>query len=995
MATAIQFLRSSISGLRPAPTALSEGMPMVNINASDPGLYLALNDQTLMKVGPTQVSDNPPNYNGPGFGGNSKGEMWLDTTLSSGVKPRAVLKTWDGGKWVETGGAIRADELAQEPNTFLAGPVVGPANVPTFREMDFDDLPDSIPLTKLQGGKTPGSLIIGGSAGWGEDLLGLGDDSLTATVGDNTLTLEVTAGNIAGLGPDGTIKSGDGHVQFNYDGVYSADNRFKFKREDNGILQAHTSTEFGENQANHSHTFVGDTSFTGEVTIENVHSLTVGGDFFVGHNAQIGSDPLELLAVFSKTEFNSDVAIKDFNNLDVGGNAFVHRNTVLGEADTNILTVAATSTFLSSMTVGRGCDSGDVLTVDAAATFECDVTVKGDLITGGTAEFPGDAILGSDCGDFIKVQGTQLNNCDIFVGTNVPDANAQQLTIEAATGNLTTKGEIFVTEKLTVSDPLTATPAKFVVDGSTGNVDTEGTVTAGFFSGDGSQLFNLAVPNSMLFRGDINATIPGQVPTGGNPGDFWLNNTTGTVDAAWPDIGGQPIQQDQFIYYAQTGPATFAWSLGSIQNNQGFVTINTAQDVNGSKSFQAPTFFDENIEVRGLKSTLLTGTLTVKQPTQLDETLTVDDGKATLLGGTLTVKENTELRGDLVVIDGENTQLGGDLTVKQDSFFGSGCSDLFQVNAAASFLCGLEIGSSGSPCTGAFNIYSDTTIACDTTVEKNLTVANNTLIGSGCINTFTVNASTSISCPTTVSNTLTVSGNFDTSLGGTLTVTGAASLNNTVDVTGTTTLNGLLRALDNSYFAGEVEVVGSVELGSSLSVSGTSSFASPVTVASTVDITGATKVTGTFTVADGNPSVLGGTLTVKGLASFTSSAANALVITGKGRSASTTTSDTATTLATKDYVDQFGQWEINGSTLRPRSAGKHVVPRSDGNANLGSTSLRWANVYTQDMHFSNEGTEGNSVDGTTGDWTLQEGHDHLYFINNKTGAKFRVVMEQV
>ena len=70
-------------------------------------------------------------------------------------------------------------------------------------------------------------------------------------------------------------------------------------------------------------------------------------------------------------------------------------------------------------------------------------------------------------------------------------------------------------------------------------------------------------------------------------------------------------------------------------------------------------------------------------------------------------------------------------------------------------------------------------------------------------------------------------------------------------------------------------------------------------------------------------------------------------------------------------------------------------PQTDGGANLGSPTLRWQNVYTQDMHFSNEGTEGNSVDGTTGDWTLQEGHDYLYFINNKTGVKFRVVMEQV
>ena len=83
------------------------------------------------------------------------------------------------------------------------------------------------------------------------------------------------------------------------------------------------------------------------------------------------------------------------------------------------------------------------------------------------------------------------------------------------------------------------------------------------------------------------------------------------------------------------------------------------------------------------------------------------------------------------------------------------------------------------------------------------------------------------------------------------------------------------------------------------------------------------------------------------------------------------------------YADGSTTWRSN------------VQPKTDGGANLGSPSLRWQNVYTQDMHFSNEGTEGNSVDGTTGDWTLQEGHDHLYFINNKTGMKFRVVMEQV
>lgn len=72
-----------------------------------------------------------------------------------------------------------------------------------------------------------------------------------------------------------------------------------------------------------------------------------------------------------------------------------------------------------------------------------------------------------------------------------------------------------------------------------------------------------------------------------------------------------------------------------------------------------------------------------------------------------------------------------------------------------------------------------------------------------------------------------------------------------------------------------------------------------------------------------------------------------------------------------------------------------LVPAVDNTIDLGSPSLRWANIYTGDLHFSNEGSDGNDIDGTTGNWTLQEGDDNMYFINNRTGAKFRVVMESV
>ena len=73
----------------------------------------------------------------------------------------------------------------------------------------------------------------------------------------------------------------------------------------------------------------------------------------------------------------------------------------------------------------------------------------------------------------------------------------------------------------------------------------------------------------------------------------------------------------------------------------------------------------------------------------------------------------------------------------------------------------------------------------------------------------------------------------------------------------------------------------------------------------------------------------------------------------------------------------------------------NTIPALDNTYNLGSSSYRWSNVYTADMHFSNEGTDGNSIDGTTGNWTLQEGLDSIYLINNKNGKRYRIKLEEV
>ena len=77
------------------------------------------------------------------------------------------------------------------------------------------------------------------------------------------------------------------------------------------------------------------------------------------------------------------------------------------------------------------------------------------------------------------------------------------------------------------------------------------------------------------------------------------------------------------------------------------------------------------------------------------------------------------------------------------------------------------------------------------------------------------------------------------------------------------------------------------------------------------------------------------------------------------------------------------------------TAGKHVNPASTNTTDLGTTSLRWRNLYTQDLQLSKESSGGNDVDGTWGDWTLQEGETDIFMINNRTGKKYKINMTEV
>ena len=89
-----------------------------------------------------------------------------------------------------------------------------------------------------------------------------------------------------------------------------------------------------------------------------------------------------------------------------------------------------------------------------------------------------------------------------------------------------------------------------------------------------------------------------------------------------------------------------------------------------------------------------------------------------------------------------------------------------------------------------------------------------------------------------------------------------------------------------------------------------------------------------------------------------------------------------------------GGLPTSGGTLTGTLNSQHILPSTDDTYNLGSTSKRWANIYTNDLKLSNEG-KSNDVDGTWGSYTIQEGESDLFLINNRNGKKYKFNLTEV
>ena len=96
--------------------------------------------------------------------------------------------------------------------------------------------------------------------------------------------------------------------------------------------------------------------------------------------------------------------------------------------------------------------------------------------------------------------------------------------------------------------------------------------------------------------------------------------------------------------------------------------------------------------------------------------------------------------------------------------------------------------------------------------------------------------------------------------------------------------------------------------------------------------------------------------------------------------------ETGTLVTTASVVSSIAGTNITGlHTLTPAANNTH---------DLGSSTLRWANLFVNDFNLSNEGHK-NDVDGTWGSYTIQEGEESLFLINQRNGKKYKFVLQEV
>ena len=664
-------------------------------------------------------------------------------------------------------------------------------------------------------------------------------------------------------------------------------------------------------------------------------------------------------------------------NIFVGGNLFVTGTTTFSNTFINYEFVSGTEVVGGNLVANSGTAS---TTLDTGA-----------LVVVGGAGISGNLNVGGN----VTLQGGLISN--IAEPVSAQDAATRNYVDSQISGFSTT----------TISNG--AASVSTVDDGGFGNVDVQGNVGV---QGNVSVTGNVAITGKVY--GDKLYTTSG-IYWSGNGASYSTGGGGGgtgivyTVDTAPPASGN--IEADQWydtttdILYEYINDGTSSYwvdivSLGATGNltlvnlGDSALTGNITPTVTNRYSIGTAAGILSNVYVGNVYAGRGSGNaITVSGNIVPSANVTYS------LGTTTNRFKDLWLSGTTIYLGGASISTeGGNLTITNPNGGSFNISGTSSGSSDSAFKTVAISGTTTSTSTtsGALTVAGGAGIAGTAYVGGNLNVTSYTNI-SGITNIGgNVNASSSVN----VTQDAAVTGNVRTSrvyfttglywagngasavsgavggsnrqvqynsgggFAGAETLTYDLSSGNVVVGSGATSTSTTTGAL---VVSGGVGIGGTVTVGSTLSVAGVTAITSNVVAASGIasvsNVTGALVVTGGLGVA-GNIFATGNII----LGSSTTS--NVIV-------AATTLSTSATTGA---LVVSGGA----GFSANIVVAG-YILPSANATYDLGSSTLRWRNIYTNDLQLSNG----------IGDYTIVEGADDLFLYNNRTGKTYKFLVQEV
>lgn len=185
-----------------------------------------------------------------------------------------------------------------------------------------------------------------------------------------------------------------------------------------------------------------------------------------------------------------------------------------------------------------------------------------------------------------------------------------------------------------------------------------------------------------------------------------------------------------------------------------------------------------------------------------------------------------------------------------------------------------------------------------------------------------------------------------------------------VGVVNTSNISGAALAVSGAAtVGGTLGVTGATNLSSTLVVSGNVTGGNILTSGPAGNITGANVIIATTLSATGN--IVGGNLNITG--NIVDSGSLSIITSANGNISLSPNGTGLVTSSANVVVTGF------------------VNPAAGNTYDLGTTTLRWRNIYTNDLQLSNG----------IGDYTVVEGEEDLFLYNNKSGKTFKFALIEV